>query len=516
MPLINGQKMACEPCIRGHRSTKCTHASERLMVPVRKPGRPLSSCPHPSSQHCGCAAVTAAIPKKQKCRCGTSEKASGRKAGDQESQDTSNGLVTPPSPSPKGAATKPAYRVQKTGSKSASGRKPIDPADLERIDASQVNILSSPESKSPQSPNGAMPTIPTGHGMMGFLPNGTFIPGPAIFPSYQEVASGNPIIDHAAPELTASNGHTPPTNGQNASPAAGSCCGNGKSTAAQADGQQTAIPNGKPVVKSEPGSCCSSGAEKPEIKTHEHTPSQVNGLVMPPFNVPIGMPNGMFPYFVQPTIFAYPPQYGSYLQPLQPDQYRQLVTLNFPQQMANMQTMPYNAATPVQFPQPDDLEADSWTSHQCACGDSCQCIGCATHPYNQATQDYVRSAWNSMSEDTHKRHKHSDSVQSIPNGNYEEATPANQSPNGASTPVMAKVEGAVSPTLAQTPSDANSSLGEEPTLSANDFFFVSYPFGDSCEGEMASCPCGDSCQCIGCAIHNSSASADFDNVELGL
>ncbi|UKZ76589.1 hypothetical protein TrVFT333_004296 [Trichoderma virens FT-333] len=490
MPLINGQKMACEPCIRGHRSTKCTHASERLMVPVRKPGRPLSSCPHPSSQHCGCAAVTAAIPKKQKCRCGTSEKASGRKAGDQESQDTSNGLVTPPSPSPKGAATKPAYRVQKTGSKSASGRKPIDPADLERIDASQVNILSSPESKSPQSPNGAMPTIPTGHGMMGFLPNGTFIPGPAIFPSYQEVASGNPIIDHAAPELTASNGHTPPRMDK--------------------------------MLPLRPEAAVGMESRRPPKQMNSRqlyqmeNPSQVNGLVMPPFNVPIGMPNGMFPYFVQPTIFAYPPQYGSYLQPLQPDQYRQLVTLNFPQQMANMQTMPYNAATPVQFPQPDDLEADSWTSHQCACGDSCQCIGCATHPYNQATQDYVRSAWNSMSEDTHKRHKHSDSVQSIPNGNYEEATPANQSPNGASTPVMAKVEGAVSPTLAQTPSDANSSLGEEPTLSANDFFFVSYPFGDSCEGEMASCPCGDSCQCIGCAIHNSSASADFDNVELGL
>ena len=51
---------------------------------------------------------------------------------------------------------------------------------------------------------------------------------------------------------------------------------------------------------------------------------------------------------------------------------------------------------------------------------------------------------------------------------------------------------------------------------ANDFFFVSYPFGDSCEGEMASCPCGDDCRCIGCAIHSGSAAADFENVALGL
>ncbi|KAL6803869.1 hypothetical protein J3E68DRAFT_187493 [Trichoderma sp. SZMC 28012] len=516
MPLINGQKMACEPCIRGHRSTKCTHASERLMVPVRKPGRPLSSCPHPSSQLCGCAAVTAAFPKKQKCRCGTSEKAPGRKAGDQESPETSNGLVTPPSPSTKGSATKPAYRVQKTNSKTASGRKPIDAASLERIDASQLNILSSPESRSPQSPNSSIPTIPIGHGIMGFVPNGNaFNPGQAIFPPYQEVASANPIADHTASKPAASNGHAHVTNGQTAAPAAGSCCGSGKSTATQADEQQTPMPNGKPIIKSEPGSCCSSGAEKPEIKPHEHMPNQVNGLMMPQFNIPMGMPNAVYPYMVQPTIFAYPPHYGSYLQPLQPDQYRQLVMMNIPQPMANIQAMPYNAAGPLQLSQSNGLEADSWTGHQCDCGDSCQCVGCATHPYNQPTQNYVRSAM-SIGEDAYKRHRHSESAQSIPNGNYETASPANRSPNGASTPVMAKVEGTMSPTMAQTPSEANSSIGEEPILSANDFFFVSYPFGDSCEGEMASCPCGDDCQCIGCAIHNSSASADFEGVELGL
>ncbi|KAL7938537.1 hypothetical protein V8C35DRAFT_288392 [Trichoderma chlorosporum] len=516
MPLINGQKMACEPCIRGHRSTKCTHASDRLMVPVRKPGRPLSSCPHPSSQVCGCAAVTAAFPKKQKCRCGTSEKASGRKAGDQESQETLNGLVTPPNPSPKGFATKPAFRVQKAASKAASGKKPIDPASLERIDASQLNIVSSPESNSPQSPNSSIPMIPTGHGMMGFVPSGnSFIPGPAIFPSYQQAASANPIANHNASELSASSGHPPHIN--NAPPAAGSCCGTGKSTVAQPDGQQTPVPTVEPVIKSEPGSCCSSGAEKPEIKPHEHMPNQVNGMMMQQFNVPLGMPNAMYPYMVQPSIFAYPPQYGSYLNPLQPDQYKQLVTLNFPQQMTDIQPAPYNAATPAQqFAQPTGLEADSWTSHHCGCGDSCQCIGCATHPYNQATQDYVRSAWNLMVDDMHKRHRHSDSAQSIPNANYEAATSANQSPTGASTPVMATVEGTVSPILAQTPSEANSTLGEETALSANDFFFVSYPFGDSCEGETASCPCGDDCRCIGCAIHNGSSANDFENVELGL
>ncbi|KAH6605724.1 copper-sensing transcription factor [Trichoderma cornu-damae] len=532
MPLINGQKMACEPCIRGHRSTKCTHANERLMVPVRKPGRPLSSCPHPASRPCTCAAVTAAIPKKQKCRCGTSEQAPGPKTD----QETSNGLVTPPSPSPKMTATTPTYRVQKASSKNGSGRKHIDPAGLERMDASQLNILSSPELRSPRSPpNGSMPPLPAaalpGYGMMGFLPNGTsFGPGPAMFPLYQQLASPNPMVDRAASNVAPPpNGHHhhhhhPPHMGEQIAPSsARSCCSSGKPTFARGDWQQAPRANGAPDAEGQPKSCCSSTAEKLETRPHERLPAsemgpQVNGVMMPHFNAPVGMPNGgVYPFFAQPTIFAYPPQYGSYLQPLQPDQWRQLMTtLNFGQPVPNIQNMPYNAPNPVQFQQCNaGLDAaDSWTSHQCGCGDSCQCIGCATHPYNQATQDYVRSAWNSMLEEDPKRHRHSDSAHSIPSSNHETPAPPSRSPNGGSTtPTVTKGEGTVSPTMAQTPSDANSTVGEELTLSASDFFFVSYPFGDTCEGEMVSCPCGDDCQCIGCAIHNGSATADQRSVE---
>lgn len=45
MPLINGCKYSCEPCIRGHRATSCAH-NDRVLVEVRKPGRPLQSCGH--------------------------------------------------------------------------------------------------------------------------------------------------------------------------------------------------------------------------------------------------------------------------------------------------------------------------------------------------------------------------------------------------------------------------------------------------------------------------------------
>ncbi|KAF7950495.1 hypothetical protein EAE96_007778 [Botrytis aclada] len=45
MPVVGSKKYSCEPCIRGHRATKCTHTN-RLLVLVRKPGRPMQNCAH--------------------------------------------------------------------------------------------------------------------------------------------------------------------------------------------------------------------------------------------------------------------------------------------------------------------------------------------------------------------------------------------------------------------------------------------------------------------------------------
>ncbi|KAJ0422190.1 copper fist DNA binding domain-containing protein [Aspergillus carlsbadensis] len=54
MPLDEqGNKWSCEPCLRGHRSSKCKHF-DRVMVKVPKSGRPLKQCPHGRSQYCRC------------------------------------------------------------------------------------------------------------------------------------------------------------------------------------------------------------------------------------------------------------------------------------------------------------------------------------------------------------------------------------------------------------------------------------------------------------------------------
>ncbi|OJJ03481.1 hypothetical protein ASPVEDRAFT_42940 [Aspergillus versicolor CBS 583.65] len=53
MPLDEqGQKWSCEPCLRGHRSSKCKHF-DRLMARVAKSGRPSKACPH-GRLYCDC------------------------------------------------------------------------------------------------------------------------------------------------------------------------------------------------------------------------------------------------------------------------------------------------------------------------------------------------------------------------------------------------------------------------------------------------------------------------------
>ncbi|ORX90766.1 copper-fist-domain-containing protein [Basidiobolus meristosporus CBS 931.73] len=45
MVLINGIKYACETCIRGHRSSSCSHL-QRQLFEIKRKGRPISQCDH--------------------------------------------------------------------------------------------------------------------------------------------------------------------------------------------------------------------------------------------------------------------------------------------------------------------------------------------------------------------------------------------------------------------------------------------------------------------------------------
>ncbi|KAH7319784.1 hypothetical protein B0I35DRAFT_478102 [Stachybotrys elegans] len=555
MPLINGVKMACEPCIRGHRSTKCTHADERLMVPVRKPGRPLSSCPHPSSRSCSCAALTAAIPKRQKCGCGSSNPPAATVKA--ESNDNDSADLTPTSPATKTSTS--SFRVQKPANRNPLSRKSsLAPANIDRMDPGQLNVMSSEgQSASTLTPDESGASTP---GPLVFNPYDVshpvfpYAPQPVMFPLFQQPMPSPPV--DLNPLKIGTNG-TNSSASVSAGSSPGGCCGGG---GAKKD-SESSVPTSDDEREEKPvSSCCSSrtAPDKTNAPANFDRTGQsglLSNMMMPQYPRPMMMPNGMYPYYPQPTIFTYPPQYGSYLQPLQPDQWRQFMAMTFGQYNSpeafgmngninaamngamagamngsadgtlngSLTGMHGNAngangtmnggmnhgmnggmgglhisAVPMPMFNPEA----AGTSHQCGCGDGCQCVGCAAHPYNEATQNYIRSAWNSMTEETGHPKTASVAHHAPACGTSDSNQKARaDGPSNDVSPAKHS-DGPMSPTIAPSPSDAASGAGDEQTLSPTDFFFVSYSLEGSCSGEMAGCPCGDDCQCIGCVIHS--------------
>ncbi|KAM0746502.1 hypothetical protein T439DRAFT_269137, partial [Meredithblackwellia eburnea MCA 4105] len=52
---------ACQGCIKGHRSSKCTH-TDRTLVEIKKKGRPVSQCSH-------CRDLRKSYSVHGKCNC---------------------------------------------------------------------------------------------------------------------------------------------------------------------------------------------------------------------------------------------------------------------------------------------------------------------------------------------------------------------------------------------------------------------------------------------------------------
>ncbi|EJT81677.1 grisea protein [Gaeumannomyces tritici R3-111a-1] len=580
MPIINGLKMACEPCIRGHRSTKCTHAKERLMVPVRKPGRPLSVCPHPPGRPCACGGITAAIPRAQKCGCGPSDAAPAPEP------------APPESPALKGSMspTRRTFQIQKT-TKAAARKQSLDVATLGRMDPESYNIHSAPPYRTPILPRipplgGSdkvlSPTAP-GHSLDYHL---AALPGtldePTVAASLDNVADyplprqiigrlaiPSSAIKHETPRAivgAATNGSYFEDFGANAdeagygadatidgagaskptTPAATpkSCCG-GKASSTRVNGNGNLKPPQPTVI---------TAAHQPLGHFGQHVPATSGGglangaaalshpmgvagaPVMSPFQSPVMQPI-FFTHSADPAMYIYPPYYGTYQHPIQPPQWRQVLPppgglgYAFPAGHAPAHMgMRAPQAPAIGLGAGDDGGGFEGMSHHCTCGDACNCLGCPAHPYNEVTQDYVRSAMNIMTEEPPRGEGRN------PRGAAEVSkAPASTAParvgggggggccgGGGDQTLSAAATEAVSPTAAQvqqgaggagatepavssppqaqTPSEASAASEDQMHLSASDFLFVTYPFG--CEGETASCLCGDDCQCVGCLIHS--------------
>ncbi|KAI0863936.1 hypothetical protein F4860DRAFT_23569 [Xylaria cubensis] len=477
MPIIDGVKVACIPCIRGHRSTKCTHQAERIMIPVRKPGRPLSSCPHQKGKPCNCNNITAAIPRNGKCGCGTSEPIITN-AKEIVKTEPSASDIPPMSP------TKMAsFRVQKhTTPKSPSRKQSYDISLLSQMDPSVINVI--PSHSLALGTNGN-----TNHGLMpslGFMPN--FEPhvnseGPlGSHLEYTQMLGRlngtalNTFFDNPHRVVPDSSADGPSSNGaaSNSSLGASDISHYTPTSRSSSSGSCT---KGAPTGDT---GCCAKGAvatppthgqlderKQPQmgllrygnpISTHNQDMSALE------FNGSINT-RAIMQHTQQNTLYTYPSQYGSsFFEPLQYSQWQQMIQSQSIPPQNTYTTPPSGIETTAAVP-------DSYTGSQCGCGEGCQCLGCATHPFNSAMQEYILSA---MQDE-----------QSI--------SPSLSNGDNNGVPNMTNE---VSPSILPSPIAEPSPVSETGSMGMNDYLFVAY-----CPGSPQSCPCGDECACVGCMIH---------------
>ncbi|EUC33252.1 hypothetical protein COCCADRAFT_36920 [Bipolaris zeicola 26-R-13] len=496
---VNGErkKVACGPCIRGHRSSKCDHR-DRVLVEVRKPGRPLSSCPHPTGS-CSCERVVInyTIPKTSQCACPSEREAP-------TATIVGNSRIS--KGRRKSTAVTPFY---------------LDKAIRAGLDA-ETDTSSNTQTPSETSGSNA-PSLPSSASST-----------PRLLPAQSES-----ISSCCKPKLALAPVQT------------GGCCGN--------------KPNPAPEPPVQKKSCCSGPSKQTHTScqpnSYQHTGQSFQFPPQPP---------GILP----PQYQMFSPQAMS---PTTPNPFGLGTPIYNHAAAAYHQNNPVPMSPGVNTPMSPHMNTSSvgqhGPEHNCHCGESCSCFGCAAHPNNATMMEYVRvmahfqytggfggmvpplydmptyphqpgygaEAGHRMSYDAMSQGmttptptqmsfqvglnlpaKHSQSMP-IP-GNWQQ--PLNTVPDMSQVPFLRNVnyaasiagaenhiplkteEGAGSP-AADSPSDSKDE--DTPTLSPSSYFWNEMTL-PGCSDASGTCQCGDGCACVGCLTHGGHTGEQLEDI----
>ena len=152
-------------------------------------------------------------------------------------------------------------------------------------------------------------------------------------------------------------------------------------------------------------------------------------------------------------------------------------------------------------------------SHDCSCGEDCQCLGCAAHPFNTTTRKHVQEMGAMITFNSDD--KNPEAINPYPSSPFQGGTPSNSFPYFMqSTPSM---DHSFQPNPFDGYSDPNSTLpsGYSSPLSTNhhmnqqlmhpsEYYTLEYPVGlpSACSDVTGSCQCGSDCSCVGCLTHS--------------
>ncbi|KAI9866130.1 MAG: hypothetical protein M1813_001691 [Trichoglossum hirsutum] len=182
-------------------------------------------------------------------------------------------------------------------------------------------------------------------------------------------------------------------------------------------------------------------------------------------------------------------------------------------------------------------------AHNCGCGSSCDCLGCAAHPYNDRTMNFVRSLRDIMGAEigqnvprghihTHYNSQSSTSLTPTRNGGccsnrrddaqLQETsqlraglynTITELSPQTVAWPSLPPPKESPAPAAPRSPTinlgsqqpwpnvgESDIENDEEESISPSAYFHVDYAIR-GCTEEIDGCLCGEGCTCVGCLTH---------------
>ncbi|KAJ6075822.1 hypothetical protein N7499_007803 [Penicillium canescens] len=496
MPLDEeGAKWSCEPCIRGHRSSKCQHF-DRLMMKVPKAGRPLAKCPHPKGT-CSCQktyAVMVRIPKGSSCLCRPLYKVPME--GNESTQSPPT-LASTSSPAP--------GKVQKSGRRQSTMQ--AAPENIARALENMPDNLKIEDGTPTHLPNFSQ------SGLDSYKPSATQNHKPISPKESSRESSQSPPVSSCCstkPQAPTTAPVPAPAPAQNG----GSCCGSRPSATepqhsnvekhqfqqpATWDSQnQTYMPFGVPEMTSWGNQTMSTHGNYMSAmsQTPSHAPIFQNGFsqnAMPPPNTQPSNSNGGYPLNVatQPSMGYNNPMNGLGISQPSMGPY-----------MLNHSHSPY----PMQAAASDD------PCHDCRCGEDCQCLGCAAHPFNTTTRKHVQEMGAMItfngddktpeSINPYQSSPFQGSTPPVPFNYYMQGTPSidhafQHNPfDGYSDPNSAMPSGYSSPL-------ADPSLNHQ-LMHPSEYYTLEYPVGlpSACSDVTGSCQCGSDCSCVGCLTHS--------------
>ena len=338
----------------------------------------------------------------------------------------------------------------------------------------------------------------------------------ASVPNHSEQNGSHPASHPTShPTMHSSNGFSPAPASDEATTNGSSCCS-----------KKSQPP---PVASNGGGSCCSGKSSAPQAlntisngnggKTSQ--PSGWNDMSymnystpqMPAWQNPIASAQGQF---MQTLGMNSAQSHPLYMHDYQPDVSSAPSYSNTMNGLGSTQTaMAQFASSHSQKPSyaPAQLGADS--CQDCKCGDECQCLGCATHPFNNTTRQHVQEMGVMMTfdGDEHSPETITNAYQPSPFHGTTPSTPLNfgfmqQNPSMESTAQQNSFEpysdhNSTMSSGYSSPLRASHLLNQQ-LMHPSEYYTLEYPVGipSACSDVTGSCQCGNDCSCVGCLTHS--------------